>query len=181
MKRVLGVVASALTVLCLATGPALAQEVTVPDQQGDTESGALDLLAFTARNLDHRVAVEMTFEDTTLNSDIVVSVDPRGGTGVRMVSRFRPAGHSKSYLLDRSFRDKGAAKNTRLRCRGLQLRQGTSDAGPTVTLSIPSRCLAGGDYGALRFAVLIEKTHDADWAPTARDGDIGQTDWVARG
>jgi len=179
MKRLGLVVPAVVTAMLLGAAPATAQEVTIPDAQGDSSGRALDVLSVTARNLDRTVAVEMTFAMTTEASHIIVSVDPRGGTGVRMVSEFRPAGlgRTKNYVLRKALTDSGEGQK-RVACRGLTLREGMADAGPTITLRMPSKCLNGGNYGALRFAVLIERgREDRDWAP-----DAGRsTDWVARG
>ncbi|MFC5492683.1 hypothetical protein [Nocardioides caricicola] len=178
MKR-LGPVVVAAAALLLVAAPAQAQEVTIADPQGDSRPAALDIISVTARNLDKSVVATMTFPSTTDSSDIIVSVDPRGGTGVRMVSRFQPAGlgTTKNYVLRKAFPDRGHS-NKRVACRGLKFREGMSDAGPTITLRMPSTCLNDGNYGALRFAVLIERgPGDADWAP----GTGGSTAWVPRG
>lgn len=179
MKRLGPVVLATTAALFLGAAPATAQEVTIPDEQGDSSGRALDILSVTARNLDRSIAVEMTFEATTEPSHIIVSVDPRGGTGVRMVSEFRPAGlgRTKNYVLRKAFSDSGEGRK-RIACRGLKLREGMAAAGPTITLRMPSKCLNGGNYGALRFAVLIERGGgDRDWAPDAG----GTTGWVAQG
>jgi hypothetical protein len=47
---------------------------------------------------------------------------------------------------------------------------------------LPSRCLRGGDYGAIRFAVLTERgSGDTDVAPESANGDIGVSGWIPRG
>ncbi len=182
MKRPLTVVlGTALATAFLGAAPASAQQLTVSDPQGDSSARTLDILSVTFRNRDAVVVADMTFADTTRDGDIIVSVDPRGGTGVRMVSTFRAAGGTKNFVLHKAFTDRGSSTK-RVRCPGFSMRQGTGDGGsPSITLRMPSRCLAGGNFGALRFAVLIEHHGDRDWAPAARNGGVGSTDWVARG
>jgi hypothetical protein len=48
-------------------------------------------------------------------------------------------------------------------------------------LRMPAHCLAGGEYGAVRFALLTELTDDTDYAPETAGGSITSTDWVPRG
>jgi hypothetical protein len=42
---------------------------------------------------------------------------------------------------------------------------------------MPQACLNGGDYGAVRFAVLTERVSDTDSAPD----NASETSWISRG
>ncbi|WP_243057588.1 hypothetical protein [Nocardioides sp. SR21] len=181
MKRALGTVAiSVVTALALSAAPAGAAQVTVPDPQGDSPEAPLDLLGFTASNNDLHLRIELTVEDATRDGDLFVNVKPRQGDGVRIVSRFRPAGKSRTFLLDQAVTDDGAGKNTRLRCPGLKLRQGFAGSLPTIIFDLPSRCLSKGNYGALRLIAVVEADRDAQVKPEAND-EIAKSDYVARG
>ena len=48
---------------------------------------------------------------------------------------------------------------------------------PTARLVLPRACLNGGDYGAVRFAVLTERGADTDIAPGRSNG----SGWINRG
>ena len=166
MKRSLAVVlGSSLVAVVLGAAPASAQQLTVADPPGDSSSG-LDILGVTVRNADQAIVAELTVDDATRRGDIVVSVDPRSAGGVRLVTEFRPTRHSDVYLVRKAFTDH-AQGHKQIPCAGLQLNQGTSSAGATITLRMPSTCLHDGNYGALRFGVLIEDPSggDRDWAP----------------
>jgi hypothetical protein len=185
MKRsIAAILGTALATVLLGAAPATAEQVTVSDPQGNSSSTALDLLGVTARNLDRAVVVTMTFVHTTERSDIIVSVDPRRGTGVRMVSKFRPAGlgRTRNFVLRKAFTDRGIS-NKKIACRGLELSEGMADAGPTITLRMPSKCLNDANFGAVRFAVLIEgeSSGNADSAPQEANGNSTSTRWVSRG
>jgi hypothetical protein len=67
-----------------------------------------------------------------------------------------------------------------VRCKGVTHREGTDAADlPTITLRMPSRCLDGGDHGALRFVVQVKQGGGRDWAP--QQGTGAPLGWVARG
>lgn len=102
-----------------------------------------------------------------------MSVDQRGGTGLRLVSEHDPAGETTSYVLPNAFTDLRARE---ARCPGFRARW--FDDRPVVRMVMPSRCLDSGDYGAIRFAVLTERGDDTDYAA----GDPGDGSvWIPRG
>ncbi len=76
-----------------------------------------------------------------------------------------------------------AGRDDQVPCRGLSSDWDRPSA--TLRLRMPSRCLGGGDYGALRFWALIEgyrsRSSDVDYAPETPDGGLRFTDWVPRG
>ena len=183
MKRSFAVVlGTSLAAAVLGAAPANAQQLTVSDPQGDSSSG-LDILGLTVRNADHAVVATLTVEDATRRGDVIISADPRSAGGVRMVAEFRPTAHTDAYLVRKAFTDHHLG-HQKLPCPGLKFSQGTSPAGPTLVLRMPSTCLHDGDYGALRFGALVESPNgggDGDWAPETRRGELGSSDWVARG
>src|SRR4051794_36622465 len=73
----------------LSTAPASAQDLTGHDPAGDAAGPGLDITKVVYRNLDHRVVARVRFAEA-VPGDLIVSVDPRGGTGLRLVSEYRP-------------------------------------------------------------------------------------------
>lgn len=183
MKRTLAALlgASLLLVAPPLSGSASAQQVTVGDEEGDASGQALDLIGVTLSNDDRAVVATMSFPVTTNESTLVVSVDPRGGTGVRIVSRFKPGGtgRTENHVLARALTDR-KPRAKRVPCRGVRHSEGWDASGnPTITLRMPSRCLAGGNYGALQFVVQTKAGRGRDWAP--QQGTAAPIGWVPRG
>jgi hypothetical protein len=172
--------AAALVVaLLLLAAPATADTGTLRDPGGDVPSSAegkgLDVKRATFDNGFERLAVTVSFTELRRGA-LVVSVSPRGGHGLRLVSKSRPGRPAKSYVVAGSFDDVGRG---RVDCAGLRAvwRERTS----TVHLTMPPRCLAHAEYGELRFAVLTEQAGgDSDYAPD-HAGGIGATRWIDRG
>lgn len=178
MKRTLAAALGAS--LLLVAPPAAAQDLAVGDAMGDTGITTLDIISVTVHNQDRAVVVDVEVEDATRDGNLVVSLDPRGGTGVRVVSKFRATGGTKNFVLRKAFTDKGSSTK-RVRCK-VRLGDATSPAlNPVIILRMPSRCLAGGNFGALRFAATSQLGGDRDVAPQKASGKVGVSDWVARG
>jgi hypothetical protein len=137
----------------------------------------LDITRVTVRNLDRTVVAKVWFGDA-VRGDVIVSIAPRGATGLRMVSEYRSVGHVQNAVLSGAFTDRDAPADTP-KCRALRVSWSADE--PRVTMRMPSRCLNGGDYGAIRFAVLTERGPDTDWAPERPDGEVGPSPWVPRG
>jgi hypothetical protein len=167
-----------LSLLLLAAPAANAQSLSVDDPTGDAPAGELDLTRVTVQNRDHRVVATVETADLTKGS-VIVSLDRRKGAGVRLVTTRRADGTVKAHLYAGAFTDTGVP-GTVVPCP--RYRATWDDDADSVTLSMPSRCWNGGDYGALRFAALTEKAGaDSDSAPTTTDGDNASSAWVARG
>jgi len=181
MKRSLGAtVALSVAGVLLGAAPASAQDLAVTDPLGDVGINTLDILSVTLKSGDRSIVAAIEVEDATRDGNLTVSVDPRGGTGVRIVSKFRATGGTKSYVLRRAFTDKGTSSK-KVKCK-VKVGDGWSGAGnPVITLRIPSRCVAGGNYGALRFAAVSDLGGDRDLAPVTKRGRLGVSGWVARG
>jgi hypothetical protein len=176
MKRALsGVLGLGMTALVLLyAGPANAQQVSVDDEAGDASGPGLDIARVTVDNQDRAVVVKIRFASTG-RGDLIVSLDPRGGRGVRLVSEYRPVSHTRNIVVGRAFTDHGGSGRP-VPCPGFGVTW--SAERPTARLRMPSTCLGGGDYGAIRFAVLTESAggSDTDAAP-----ENGASDWVSRG
>jgi hypothetical protein len=170
----LGAAVSAMT---LVSAPAVAMSETVSDPAGDAAGRGLDVTSVVVRNNDRRIVVRTSFVDA-VRGDLIVSIDPRGARGVRLVSEHRPSGTTRNSVLPYAFSD--PALERAARCRGFRVRWDRS--AETARMVLPSRCLRGGNYGAIRFAVLTEgSSSDTDFAPEAANGDIGVSAWIPRG
>ena len=174
MLRALGTSAAALCTILAAAAPAVAQRDAVTDPAGDASTHALDVVHVAVDNRDDEVVATIRFT-AAVRGDLVVSLDPRGGRGVRVVSRYRPVAHTSNVVLGRAFTDRHGSGGP-VECQGLRVRWSTET--PVVRLRLPSTCLAGGDYGAIRYAVLTEDPRGGDDDATPDDGAAG---WVARG
>lgn len=164
------VTAAAVAVTAL---PAHAASRTITDEAGDATGGdVLDITGATLVNGDSRVRITTQLAELG-RGDLIVFLQPRGRRGVaRVVSEYRPARDTvrTSVLGPRSERP--------VRCNGVT----STWADGQVDITVPSRCLFGGDYGALRTAILTEKPggSDVDNAPGS-DEDFGYSRYVARG
>lgn len=174
MKRLLSG-AIALTAVVLAAAPASAAHLTITDPRGDRMGHGLDITGATLRNLGHRIVVDVEFV-RSVRGDLIVSVDPRHARGVRMVSEYDPVGHTRNVVLDGAFSNHDVGEEpARIPCHGFRVRWSPDE--PTARLIMPARCLDGGDYTAVRYAVLTERRSDTDYAP----GESGESPWVQRG
>ncbi len=159
--------------LTLSAAPAGAATQIVTDPSDDAAGRGLDVTRVAVHNQDRRVVVRVRFVEA-VRGDLIVSVDPRGARGVRLVSEHRPGGTTTSYVLPWAFTD-AAARRT-VPCRGFRVRWDLE--AETARLVMPSRCLRGGDYGAIRFAVLTERRGgDVDFAPESPEDST----WIPRG
>jgi hypothetical protein len=170
-------VGAAVTALTAVAAPAVAQSETVTDPAGDASGRGLDLTDVTVRNQDRRIVVTADFVEA-VRGDLIVSIDPRRARGVRLVSEHRPDGRTRNTVHPFAFSDPAARRA--VRCRGFRVRWDLEAERARIVL--PSRCLRGGDYGAVRFGALTERrSGDVDLAPETANGDIGATRWIPRG
>lgn len=181
MNRISKLAASALLGASLiATGPsASAAEYTVVDSAGDAANPGLDFTEVTLNNLDDKIVVTAKFVRDR-RGKLVVSVEPRGGSGIRLVSVYRPGGTSKSKVLPGSFSDPGSEQGgDPIDCPRFKVTW--KPKADLARLQLPSSCLEGGDYGAVRFGYLSEKGADTDFGPQSEKGFLTATDWIPRG
>jgi hypothetical protein len=172
-------VATMVSAACLVASPASAQQVTVHDASGDAANHGLDITSVRVRNLDHKIVTTVSFA-RSVRGDLIVSIDPRRATGIRLVSEYRPVGHTNNLVVAGAFTDKHQGGKTRVvKCKGFHVTW--SPDTPTATLRLPAHCLHGGDYGAIRFGVLTERGSDSDYAPQTPSGDLGSSAWIPRG
>jgi hypothetical protein len=167
--------AAAVLSLCLAS-PAHAAVGILDDAEGDAPQGELDIVGARVSNEDHRIVVRVRFDEVR-RGELIVSVDPRGARGVRLVSLYRPKLGTKSFVVQGAFTNAPGGSGDVLPCDGFRVRW--NDDRDVARLVLPSTCLQDGDYGAVRFAVLTEAAGgggDSDLAP-----EDGSTPWIARG
>ena len=172
--RVLAACAAVLSIGLAA--PAYAAIGSIDDPAGDTPPHSLDVVRATLDNQDHAIVVKVRFRHAR-RGDLIVSVDPRGARGVRLISQYRPAGTTTNFVLPGAFTNSGGGAEA-IQCPGFRVRWNT--VLDRARLVLPSTCLQDGDYGAMRFGVLTEAAaggSDADYAP----GDEGTSSWIARG
>lgn len=167
------VVAVLVGILLALTTPAQAQRLAVSDPRGDRDGRGLDIVGISVDNRDFAVVVRVRFT-RSVRGDVIVSVDPRRETGVRLISEYRPSGETLNYVEPFAFSDVPARG---IECSGFRVRW-LQDR-PVVRMRMPARCLHGGNYGAIRFAVLTERgASDSDYAP----GVPPRTSrWISRG
>ena len=152
--------------------PALAAVVTVSDPAGDGLKGRrLDITSVRLANRDHAIVITATVVRVT-HGDLAVYLTARGERRrafVGVLSKHRARGDS-----NRLFSAEGTVP-----CQGLRV---TWDADTDrVQVRVPSRCLGGGNYGALRTKLIFENPDDADFAPKGAEGSWRWTPWVNRG
>lgn len=158
--------------LLVTAAPAEAQSASVTDASGDTFVAGLDITSATLANHDQAFVANISFV-VDKPDRVVVAIENRAGRRLRVVSEHPLQGEDTTTLLD----EQGNA----VRCRGL--RGAWDRAAATLALRVPSSCLIGGNYGAVRSWVLTESRsgHDVDYAPQTADGDIAFTPWIPRG
>lgn len=151
--------------------PVHAATKVVTDPAGDAGGPQrLDVTRAAVSNDDRVVVARVRFaEDRT--GDVIVSIDPRGDSGLRLVATKASDGTVTDDILPGAFTDGGDVEEP-TPCRGLRVRW----ADDVARLAMPSSCLHDGDYGALRFSVLTENGADSDVAP-----DRGSSGWIPRG
>ncbi|VXB57047.1 hypothetical protein [Nocardioides sp. AX2bis] len=163
---VLGVAAP----LGLASPVHAATEVVV-DPAGDAGGPQrLDVTRAAVRNDDRLLVARVSLAEDR-RGDVIVSVDPRGDSGLRLVATKKTDGSVREQILPGAFTDGGDVDGP-TPCRGLRVRW----AEDVARLAMPSACLHDGDYGAVRFSVLTENGADSDVAP-----DRGTSGWIPRG
>ena len=176
LRRVAAALSLLLVAMLVGVAPAHAAFDRVDDPAGDADAPGLDITGAVLRNRDDEVVVRVRFVEV-VRGDLVVSVDPRGKRGVRLISERRGDGSHRDHVLPGAFSDRSGGDDAAgVDCPGYRVRW--SETRSTATLRLPSTCLRGGDYGAVRFAVLTERGADADFAPDNRRMVTG---WTARG
>jgi len=160
----LSAVALLAATLALTPGSAMAQRATVTDPAGDAAGRGLDVTSVRVANKDHRIVTTVRFVKTR-RGELIVFLDPRGPhRGVTMVSRYRPQGTTRNFVLSNAGND----DTPRVRCPGFTV--AWRPARDLARMVLPSTCLRRGDYGAIRFAFLTERNaadvdFSSDWSP----------------
>jgi hypothetical protein len=156
----LSTVAMLATTVTLLPGRVEAQEAAVSDPAGDTLARGLDVTRVKVANNDYSIVTTVRFVETR-RGELIVFVDPRGAhPGVTMVSRYRPHGTTRNFVLSNTADD----NTPRVRCPGFRV--AWRPAKDLARMRLPSRCLRRGNYGAIRFAFLTERdAADIDFSP----------------
>jgi hypothetical protein len=155
----------------LVSGSAVGQTVRVSDPAGDGLKGRrLDITAVKMSNRDHAIVVKISVVRVA-HGDLGVRMKARGDRGetALVASQHRSSGDTNQLFT--------AAGEQQ--CNGLRVTwDQTADR---VLVRVPSRCIDGGDYGAVRAKAIFEIGSDADFAPKGPKGGWRWTDYVARG
>lgn len=168
---------SLLAPLTLLAGPAQAQTLGIADPADDATNRGLDFTRVTVANRDRVLVVRAMFVQAR-RGDVIISIDPRGRGGLRLISEYRPGRAAKNYVLPGAFSDRGHLGKP-VTCTQLKVKW--RPAKGVVRLSLPSRCLQDGDFGAIRFAFLSERGSDTDYGPEGGRDGIGTSAWIPRG
>jgi hypothetical protein len=172
MKRLGILVLGTLTAVLLAAAPASAQQAVIDDPARDAPHHTIDFTKVHVENDDSAVVAKLRLYNAAQGGTLIVSVAPRGARGVRMISEYDPVGHTTNFVVAGAFGDSHQGHQP-MSCRGFRVSWSMDH--PVVTLKMPSRCLNGGDYGALKFSVLTEDQDGGD------ADDARPTAWVPRG
>ena len=145
--------------LVVSLAPAAsAAELTVTDPARDNAVAGLDLISAVLQNNDYTVAGTVSFR-ADRDGTLIVGLKARDRGLVRVVSRHKAGGGSRSFLLD---------ADGRLVCDGLAVSWHNRSA--SASFSVPSTCLWEGNYGAVRPWFLTEGLDsgaDVDFATTS--------------
>ncbi|MGC4112544.1 MAG: hypothetical protein QM747_19395 [Nocardioides sp.] len=165
----------ATSLTLLAPTVAEAQTRHFPDPAGDGYKGrALDITDLKLANRPHHVRLTVGFRKVT-----------PGDIGVSLKARGRPAylGVVVSTHYFHHDVNRFAAYPHRRHCAGFHVWWSKRLA--RVRITIPSHCLAHGNFGAVKAQVITEVGSDADYLPSPTGPllhqHFGFTDWVRRG
>jgi hypothetical protein len=152
-------------------GSANAAELTVTDAAHDTARAGLDIVGASLVNDDYALSASVNFRKHR-SGTVVVGVRAHNRGLIRVVTKHQADGGGRSFLVD----SKG-----KIRCAGLSVSWHPAHA--SVSLTVPSTCLWGGNYGAVRAWILSEDLTsgtDVDYAPE-QHGRSTHTAWLPRG
>lgn len=157
--------------ICISLGLAIglapaasAAELTVTDPARDNDGQGLDIVSGVIENDDYALSGTVSFR-ADRDGTLIVGLKAHDRGLVRVVSKHREGGSSRSLLID---------NDGRVTCDGLVVRW-NAKAG-SARFSVPSTCLWQGNYGAVRPWFLTEgldSGSDVDFATT--------TEFVPRG
>ena len=191
-RRAAATVSALLTAGLVGGGlvsPAYAAVDFARDRVGDASSARnekpMDITRVFVDNRDRQVVVRVDFDKPAFGS-LIVSVDPRGGEGVRLISQHRRASADQpdeDFVLPHAFTDTASddpSNDEPVATDCPRFRVAWNDRSTQARMVLPSTCLNGGDFGAIRYAVLTETPRNGD-SDFAHAGRASNTDWVRRG
>jgi hypothetical protein len=161
-------------VCCVVLSPAnaLGQTIRAGDPAGDGLKGrSLDITDVRVTNDDHAVLATVSFVRVA-HGNLGVAIKARGDhrRGIVGVTSVHRSTGDKNRLLTAA----GV-----LKCRGLKVTWVA--ATNRVRIRVPSRCIDGGNYGAVKVQAITEIGSDADFAPKSPNGSWRWTAWASRG
>ncbi|GAA5150489.1 hypothetical protein GCM10023340_27720 [Nocardioides marinquilinus] len=167
--------AAVLAVAALVAVSAPAQAATIriddPDRDG-TQGPRLDITSVRVANNERALVVDVSMR-RVVTGDLAIWVKPQGASKREIfiiASQHRADGDRNRII----------SSDDRRPCRAL-----TTDWNArrdVVRVRLPSRCLRGGDYSALRVRLITERRGgDVDIAPQTARGDWPWSRLVARG
>jgi hypothetical protein len=156
--------------------PASARHLSVLDDRGDTVTRGLDITDAAFSNRNNALHIDLVFAHDR-PGDIIAAVKVKGGSLIRVVGRHHPDHDPyRAFLVD--------TDGARVPCRNLNAGSSGNEFEARFWVRIPSRCLDGGDYGAVRHWVRTERFRsgaDVDHAPEKPSGAITFTRVIPRG
>lgn len=162
----------AVSILSLAlvgfASPAVSSTLIVSDPAGDGTGPGLDITSLRVNNADSVLVVRVRFV-RAVHGDLITFVGTRKGILAQVVSEHRAEGNKTTLN----------TLSGETPCGGLTT-VWDHDVDVAV-VRVPSRCLRGGNYGALKVRVLTEIGQDADLAPKTAAGAWRWTRLVPRG
>lgn len=169
MTRLQRLAASMLVMALVGiASPATSSTLTVSDPAGDGTGPGLDITSLRVNNADYVLVVRVRFV-RVVHGDLITFVRTRKGMLAAVVSEHQATGNVTTLTT--------VAGETP--CSGL--RTVWDREADVAVVRVPSRCLRGGNYGALKVRVLTEIGQDADLAPKSADGAWRWTRLVPRG
>jgi hypothetical protein len=169
MPRLRFLAASILvTVLTSIAAPVQSATLNVSDPAGDGTGPGLDITSLRVNNADYVLVVRVRFV-RAVHGDLITFIGTRKGIFAQVVSEHRSAGDTTTLNM----------VSGEIPCAGS--RTAWDHEADFAVLRVPSRCLRGGNYGALKVRVLTEIGQDADLAPKTAAGAWRWTRLVPRG
>lgn len=168
-RRAAGVVTllSLLATLLVGAGPASAATGNIPDADRDGETTSLDFQRVQVSNNERAVVVTAYF-DRVARGLMGVYLQADSGETVLVGADYRPGRERVLFY--------SAPRRT---CRGLSVRWDVHAS--TARVRVPARCVAGGDYDAVRARLITEQGGDTDLVPDqTRAGTWPWSRWFDR-
>jgi hypothetical protein len=166
-RRILAALSAAgvAGLILLASPAAHAAELELTDPTRDNDGPGLDIVGASLTNNDYRMNITLDYR-VNRSGMTIVGLKARDRASIRLIDKHQADGGGRTFLL--------SASNDAINCGGLRADWDAEDA--ELNVSVPSRCLWSGNYGAVRPWFLTEPIG------TGKDVDFLETNqWIARG